>query len=237
MSLFIIIPAYNEEQNIERCVNDWYPVVEEHNEDGNSRLVIVNDGSKDRTFDKLQELSDSRPLLVPVTKKNGGHGSAVLHGYRYAIENGANWIFQTDSDGQTNPDEFEQFWENRKEYDAIIGNRTVRGDGKDRKFVENVVCFLLKVIFHIKVKDANAPFRLMKKEIVEKYIGKLPHDFNLPNIMFTTYFIYFKEKVLFLSISFQPRKAGKNSINLKKIVKIGWKAIGDFYRLRREING
>lgn len=122
-------------------------------------------------------------------------------------------------------------------YDAIIGNRTVRGDGKDRKFVENVVCLLLRIIFQVKVKDANAPFRLMKKELVEKYIGKLPHDFNLPNIMFTTYFVYFKEKVLFLPISFQPRKAGKNSINPKKIIKIGWNAVGDFYRLRREING
>lgn len=48
MGLFVVIPAYNEEQNIERCVNDWYPVVERHNEDGESRLVIINDGSKDK---------------------------------------------------------------------------------------------------------------------------------------------------------------------------------------------
>lgn len=237
VGLYIVIPAYNEEQNIERCVDDWYPVVDNHDDDGASRLVIVNDGSKDRTGEKLGALAETRPLLVPVTKENGGHGSAVLHGYRYAIEHGADWIFQTDSDGQTNPEEFGQFWDARGEYDAIIGNRTVRGDGKDRKFVENVVCFLLRVIFGVKVQDANAPFRLMKAELVGKYIGKLPRDFNLPNIMFTTYFVYFKEKVLFLPISFQPRKAGKNSINLKKIVRIGWKAVGDFRRLRREIDG
>ncbi len=237
MSLFVVIPAYNEEQNIERCVDDWYPVIEKHNDLGTSKLIIVNDGSKDHTYEKLQTLASSRSLLIPVTKENGGHGSAVLHGYRYAIENGAEWIFQTDSDGQTNPAEFEQFWEKRNEYDVIIGNRTVRGDGKDRKFVENVVCFLLRIIFGIKVADANAPFRLMKADLVRKYIRKLPQDFNLPNIMFTTYFVYFKESVLFLPISFKPRKVGKNSINLKKIINIGWKAIGDFYRLRRDING
>ena len=237
MGLFVVIPAYNEEQNIERCVDDWYPVVENHNEDGTSKLVIINDGSKDHTISKLQNLAASRPLLVPVTKENGGHGSAVLYGYRYAVDHGADWIFQTDSDGQTNPDEFEQFWNKKNEYDAIIGYRTVRGDGKGRKMVENVVCLLLRLIFGVKVQDANAPFRLMKAELIKKYIGKLPRDFNLPNIMFTTYFVYFKEKVLFLPISFQPRKAGKNSINLKKIIKIGWKAIGDFYRLRRNING
>lgn len=236
MGLFVVIPAYNEEQNIEKCVNDWYPVVVKQNEDGTSKLVIINDGSKDHTIDKLQKLASSRPLLIPVTKENGGHGSAVLYGYRYAIEHGAEWIFQTDSDGQTNPDEFEQFWNKKNEYDAIIGNRTVRGDGTSRKMVENVVCLLLRIIFGVKVQDANAPFRLMKTELVKKHIEKLPKDYNLPNIMFTTYFVYFKEKVLFLPISFQPRKAGKNSINLKKIIKIGWKAIGDFYWLRRDIN-
>lgn len=235
MSLFVVIPAYNEEENIERCVEDWYPVVENHNDDGESRLVIVNDGSRDHTFEKLKDLAESRPLLVPVTKENGGHGSAVLHGYRYAIEDGAEWIFQTDSDGQTDPAEFEAFWEKRNDYDAIIGKRIVRGDGKDRKFVENVVCFLLRTIFGIRVEDANAPFRLMRAELVGKYIGKLPQDFNLPNIMLTTYFVYFKEKVLFLPITFKPRQKGTNSINPKKIIKIGWKAVGDFWQLRKEM--
>ena len=235
MSLYFIIPAYNEEDNIENCVNDWYPVVEKYG-NTSSRLVIINDGSKDSTYKKLQELATTRPLLAPLTKPNGGHGSTVLYGYRYAIEQGADWIFQTDSDGQTNPDEFEQFWNKRNEYDAILGNRVVRGDGKDRKFVENTVCLLLKMIFGIKVEDANAPFRLMKASLVNKYIDKLPKDFNIPNIMFTTYFVYFKEKVLFLPISFKPREKGTNSINPKKIIRIGWKAVGDFRKLRREID-
>ena len=107
--------------------------------------------------------------------------------------------------------------------------------GKDRKFVEGVVCFLLKMIFGVKVKDANAPFRLMRRELVAKYIQRLPKDFNLPNIMFTTYFVYYGHKVLFLPISFKPRRKGKNSINPKKIMKIGWKAVGDFRRLRKEM--
>lgn len=233
--LYIVIPAYNEELNIESCINDWYPVIEKYgNED--SRLVIINDGSKDSTYEKMLELSKTRPRFMPLTKPNGGHGSTVLYGYRYAMENGADWIFQTDSDGQTDPAEFEKFWENRKSYDAIIGNRVVRGDGKDRKFVENTVCLLLRLIFGVKVQDANAPFRLMKSGLVAKYIDKLPKDFNIPNIMFTTYFVYFKEIILFLPITFKPREKGTNSINPKKIIKIGWKAVGDFRKLRSEIN-
>ena len=54
--------------------------------------------------------------------------------------------------------------------------------------------------------------------------------------MFTTYFVYHHEKVIFIPITFKPRQGGVNSINIKKIVKIGWKAVGDFHKLRREIN-
>ncbi len=234
--LYIVIPAYNESANICACVNDWYPVVEAHNESGESRLVIINDGSKDNTLQILMELAKDRPLLVPQTKPNGGHGSTVLFGYRYAIDNKADFVFQTDSDGQTEPSEFEQFWQLRNEYDAILGERVKRGDGKSRKFVENTVCFLLRIIFKVKAKDANAPFRLMKTSVVAKYIDKLPKDFNIPNIMFTTYFLHHKDKVKFIPITFKSRQGGTNSINIKKIVKIGWKAVGDFRKLKKEID-
>ena len=234
-SLYVIIPAYNEEENIEQCVNDWYPIIEKHNGDGESRMVIIDDGSKDSTFSAMKKLSETRPLFVPLTKENGGHGSTVLYGYRYAIEHGADFILQTDSDGQTDPAEFEQFWEKRNEKDAILGNRVVRGDGKDRKFVENTVCLLLRIIFGVKVEDANAPFRLMRTALVSKYIDLLPRDFNIPNIMFTTYFVRYKEKVEFIPITFKPRQGGTNSINIKKIVRIGMRAVKDFYRLRKEM--
>ena len=106
-SLYIVIPAYNESENIEKTIDQWYPVVERHNDEGNSRLVIINDGSKDNTYELLQKCAATRPLLVPLDKPNGGHGPTVLYGYRYAIRQKADYIFQTDSDGQTNPDEFE----------------------------------------------------------------------------------------------------------------------------------
>lgn len=233
--LYVVIPAYNEEQNIKRCVDEWYSIVEAHNESGGSRLVIVNDGSKDHTYEMLCELAEEKPLLITLNKENGGHGSALLHGYRYAIEQSADWIFQTDSDGQTDPGEFEGFWEQRNNYEAVIGERHDRGDGAGRKFVEDVVCLLLKLVFRVSADDANAPFRLMKTDLVGKYIDRLPEDFNIPNIMFVAYFLYYKENVIFKPITFKPRTAGKASINLKKIIKIGIKAVGDFRKLRKEM--
>ena len=234
-TLYIIIPAYNESENIKRTIEEWCPVVEKHNGGGASRLVIINDGSRDDTYEIASAECETHPLLTVLTKPNGGHGSTVLYGYRYAIEHRADYIFQTDSDGQTNPDEFEAFWKKRNTYDAIIGNRKVRGDGKSRKFVENTVCLLLRLIFGVKIPDANAPCRLMRTGLVKKYIHRLPKNYNLPNIMLTTYFVYYKEKITFLPITFKPRQAGTNSLNLKKITKIGWQAMKDFHTLKKSM--
>ena len=234
--LYIIAPAYNESDNIRNFIDDWYPIIETYNGNGNSRLVIVNDGSTDNTYEILQECARTRPLLKPLTKQNGGHGEAVLFGYRHAIVHGADCIFQTDSDGQTDPTEFHQFWNLHHEYDAVIGNRPKRQDGLYRRFVQRVLLLILKMTFGVKIPDANAPFRLMKTELVKKYIHKMPEDFNLPNVMFTTYFSFFHENIKFIDISFKPRQGGRNSINFKRIIKIGWQAIGDFKKLKDIIN-
>ena len=66
-SLYIVIPAYNEIENIETCIEDWYPIIEKFNGIGNSRLVIINDGSKDNTLEILNKLAESRPFLKPQT--------------------------------------------------------------------------------------------------------------------------------------------------------------------------
>lgn len=234
-TLYIVMPAYNEAENIDAVIQDWYPIVERHSGEGKSRLVIVNDGSKDSTLEKARSMMADRPLLEVLDKPNSGHGPTVIFAYGHAIKAGADYIFQTDSDGQTNPTEFEQFWEERNAYDAVIGSRSARQDGASRKFVEETLKVILWMTFRVRVPDSNAPFRLMKRQLVEKYIGKLPKDFNLPNVMLTTYFAYFKEKVKFIEITFKPRQAGTNSINIKRIVKIGWKALGDFRHLKKDM--
>lgn len=225
-SVYVVMPAYNEEENIEAVVRAWYQVLE--GKAPESRIVIADSGSKDSTHDILSKLQEELPQLAILERTDKQHGPKVIALYKYAISKGADFIFQTDSDGQTNPGEFEAFWEMRNQYDAILGHRSVRGDGKSRAFVEHVVCFLLRCIFGVKVPDANAPFRLMKCNLVAKYIDRLPDDYNIPNIMFTTFFAHYKENITFKTVTFKPRQGGVNSINIPKIVRIGWKAIGDF---------
>lgn len=231
--LYIVMPAYNEEDVIEKIVKKWYPIVNELGEE--SRLVIADSGSTDKTHAILLALKSDYPKLQIVSDTQKQHGPKCIALYRYAIQMKADYIFQTDSDGQTNPDEFNTFWKERHVYDIILGNRIDRQDGKFRIFVEYIVCFLLKIYFKVVIPDANAPFRLMKTEVVAKYLNQLPEDYNIPNIILAVYFAYYKEKIQFKEISFGQRTTGKNSINLKKILIIGFKALGDFWDFRREM--
>ena len=227
------MPAYNEEANIEKTVKSWYCKLD--GKDEASRLVIADSGSSDDTHRILLKLQKQFPKLIILEHTEKQHGPKVIALYDYAIKNHIDYIFQTDSDGQTNPDEFEQFWKLRKKYDGIFGYRPVRGDGRIRAFVEKVVCALLRLYFGVKVPDANAPFRLMKTEVVAKYLYNMKPDYNLPNIMMTAYFVYYHEKCRFIPISFKPRQGGKNSVNIVKIIKIGWNALKDFRELRQEM--
>ena len=231
--LFIVIPAYNEAENIRAVIESWskYLILLT----GGGGVLAVDDGSKDDTFRIIQDCAKNNPSIIPLTKKNGGHGSAVLFGYNYAISHGADYVFQTDSDGQTLPEEFPAFWELRREYDAVLGCRPDRKDGLSRKFVEKVLCVILRIIFGVRVPDANCPFRLMKAEILRKYLPRIPENFNIPNVILTAYFAYFKERITFREITFRPRQGGKNSINIMKITAIGLRAVKDFLRFRRDM--
>lgn len=230
--LYVVMPAYNEEANIVDVVKEWYPVLE--GKDEGSRLVIADGGSKDNTLNILYDLQKDYSKLEVFSKPDTDHGTKLIFLYDYAIKQKADYIFQTDSDGQTNPEEFGQFWDLRCEYDAILGDRSDREDGKSRVLVENVLRFVLWIFFGAKTPDANAPFRLMKSELVAKYLYKMPVDFNLPNAILAACFSKFNEKVKYLYVSFRPRQGGKNYMNVKRIIKIGWDSIGNFMKLRKE---
>lgn len=232
-SLTIIIPAYNESMNIDAVAREWHAVVSAIG--GASKLMIIDDGSKDDTFAKLQILAAELPYLLPVTKANSGHGATILYGYQYALQHHADYIFQTDGDGQTLASEFPAFWDKRHDHPVIIGSRNHRQDGFSRVFVTKVLKLVIRVIFRINVQDANTPYRLFHKDILARYLPRIPANFNLTNVLLTVLMVDAKEDVLFLPITFRPRQGGKNSINFKRIVRIGRQAIRDFRQIRKSM--
>lgn len=227
------MPAYNEEANIESVIKQWHPVVEKIGND--SKIVIFDDGSRDETFSIMQEIKEKYPCLIPVTKNNSGHGATCLYAYKYSIENGADYIFQTDSDGQTLPEEFWSFWNLRDEYDFIVGSRVGRMDGIGRIFVTKILKLIVWIIFGVNVVDANTPFRLMNSNKLRPLLEIIPGDFFLSNVMISVLAVHKKQKYKWLPITFRPRQGGVNSINFKRIIKIGIKAIGDFRLVKRRM--
>lgn len=233
-TLYIVIPAYNEQENIRTVIEEWYPIIERF--DGESRLVVVDDGSKDDTYRIMQECAKNRPLFIPLTKPNSGHGASVLYAYQYALNHGADYIFQTDSDGQTRPSEFGQFWENRQDYDMVIGWRRGREDGFARIVVTKTLKYVIRLCFGVSVTDANTPFRLLNRQTLATCMEQIPEGFNLSNVILSVLCVKKSLRVKYIPITFRPRQGGVNSINLRRIVRIGMRALVDFYRINKTIN-
>ena len=228
--LYIVMPAYNEEETIRAVVDQWYPCLA--SAAPGSALVVDISGSRDRTEEILKEMLPAHPALVILSGGRTTHGPKLIRLYKYAIAHGVDYVFQTDSDGQTNPAEFPRFWNDRNKYAAQLGYRRKRGDGFARKVVEVVLCQIVRVYFGVSVPDTNAPFRLMDRKVLAKYIKRFRPNYNLPNVMLSVFFTYYEENVIFREISFLPRQGGTNSINIKKITLIGLRALADFLRFR-----
>lgn len=234
--VYFVLPAYNEEANIEDVIRQWHPVCEQICKEGNeAHLVIANDGSKDNTYAIMQQLQAKYPLLEPLDKPNSGHGATVLYLYRYAICNKADYIFQTDSDGQTLPEEFWQMWENRNHYDFQIGTRGGRQDGASRVFVTKTLRLVVWLMFHVWVKDANTPFRLLRVDKLKLILEIIPEDYNLANVAVSAIAVRRNYNIGWYPITFRPRQGGVNSINMHRIFKIGVQSLGDFREIRKNL--
>ena len=234
-TLYIVIPAYNEEKTISAVIDDWYEVVKKHNGGGKSRLVVIDDGGEDHTYEIAKNKKEKMPLLEVIKKKNSGHAPTCMYGYRYALKNGADMVFQTDSDGQTLASEFEPFWDALKENDVIMGFREKRGDGFGRLVVSRGLSIVNFLIFHVKVKDANVPYRLMKAEALEKTLALVPKDFVLGNAVLSVAFEKNGYHIKYLPISFVVRGGGVSMYNLKKIVGLGMKTLSSFVKINKHM--
>lgn len=231
----IVMPAYNESENIKEVVTNWHDVACRLQSEGvECRLVIADDGSLDDTYDKLCERKEHCSLLQPLTKPNGGHGATLMMLYQRAISESADWIFQTDSDGQTDPADFWDLWRCRKGYDLIVGERVSREDGVARKMVTRVLKLVVRLTMGVSVPDANTPFRLMRVEHVKPIIEKVPSDFFLANVAISALCVKAGLRCKWMPIKFRPRQGGVNSINMKRIIKIGLKSLRELKEIGRK---
>jgi len=161
-SISIFFPAYNEEGNIATTIIDAREAVKKIAR--KYEIIVIDDGSTDRTNDVVRELSSHDPNIRLIKHvKNRGYGAAVKAGLKSCKND---WIFFTDSDGQFHYDELEKFVSGRGGADLIIGYREKRMDPFHRVFVAQV---LLKIwnflLFGLTVRDVDCAYKLFKREV------------------------------------------------------------------------
>ena len=228
-SCVVIMPAYNEEEALPDVLQEWCSAAAE----ADGCLAVLNDGSKDGTLKLLREAQADHPNLIVIDKPNSGHGPTCLTGYKWAIEQGFEWIFQTDSDGQTDSQEFLSAWRHRQGKEFIFGARPHRGDGFARLIISRVLRTSILVIFRTRVTDANVPFRLMKADALAPLLDQVPNDLFLGNAYLSVVLARSPYKIHWMKISFSPRTGGVPSVSMKRFAKVGWKVVKDFWALRK----
>jgi dolichol-phosphate mannosyltransferase len=176
--LIVVVPVYNEQDTIVSVLTEWRHEISQHTE--NYRFLVVNDGSTDKTLNKLNGLNWSE--LDVFTHKNCGHGQSCLVGYRRAAELGAAYVFQIDSDGQCDPVCFGQVWSLRGTVTSIYGRRTTRDDGMSRWLVTLVLRYVLKALLQTKLNDTNVPYRLYPAKVAAEAANRIAPSFELANI-------------------------------------------------------
>jgi glycosyltransferase involved in cell wall biosynthesis len=209
------MPAYNEEACIAQVCREWLTMLE--SVDG-SRLVVIDDGSRDRTHAILKAVAAAHPALEVVRQLNTGHGAAILNGYRRALEMGAEWIFQVDSDGQFDPWDFTRLWERSERFGFVMGYRRHRKDPLHRRAVSAALRLMIRLRFGVRLRDPNAPFRLMEARLLREFLARLPDGVFAPNILLAILARQSSGGFCEVPVHHRPRRGGTGSLGLMRLV-------------------
>jgi glycosyltransferase involved in cell wall biosynthesis len=162
--LSLFFPFWNEEENVVNTVEKAIPVIEKIADKW--EIIMVDDGSSDRTLEKMQDLSKKDRRLVSVSHKiNRGYGAALKTGFENARYK---YIVFNDGDGQFDFAEISKFMEKIDQADVVIGYRKKRIDHPFRHILMNMLKIWDLIFFGFNFKDIDCGFKLFKKEAVEK---------------------------------------------------------------------
>ena len=162
-ALSIVLPAYNEEGNIERVVRDAGAAAAELAPP--CEIVVVDDGSRDRTGEILARLAAEMDGTLRVVRHpvNEGYGAALRDGFRATT---GDLVFYTDSDNQFDLRELAGILPLMKEVDAVLGYRVGRQDPWVRKAVSGGFNKLSSAALGMSVRDLNCSFKLFRGDMI-----------------------------------------------------------------------
>lgn len=216
--LSVFFPAFNEEGNIERTVLDAVGVLDKL-KITDYEILVIDDGSKDKTPQIIDNLAKKNPKIKPIHHKtNLGYGEALKSGFYNAAKD---YIVFTDSDGQFDFSEVSGFIKAIQEADLIIGFRKKRNDPMIRLILSKIAWgFILYLLLGLKVRDIDCGFKMIKKSVLQK----IPHLKSTRGAMINPELIIKAKKAGFkikeIGVNHYPRTSGKpTGANLKVALK------------------
>lgn len=220
MKILVIIPAYNEEKNIEKVINNL------KEKEPSIDYLIINDCSNDNTVDICKERNYNF-INLPV---NLGIGGGVQAGYKYAYENKYDIVVQHDGDGQHDPLYINDIISpiKNREADIVIGSRFIKREGFQssslRRIGINFLSTLIKICSGANIKDVTSGYRAVNKKFIKIYAKNYAQDYPEPEAIIAG--AMHGAKIIEVPVIMHERYAGKSSIN-------AWKSI--YYMIKVSI--
>jgi len=207
--LTIIIPAYNEEENLKL----WLPALLEFVKKNSWKLIIINDGSKDKTRELLKEWETKECLTILNNKVNKGYGGAIKEGIKAAK---TEYSITIDADGQHYFDDIIKLHKIIKENDAdmVIGSRKGQKAGSNfRRFGKWLIRNFAKLLMPIHIHDINSGMKIYRTVLAQKYLHMYPDTMAFSDVI-ALVFINYRHLVLEEPIKIKERKTGESKVGL-----------------------
>ena len=220
MKIGIVIPTYNEKENISPLINKCL------NLSIDCKIIVIDDNSPDGTALAVEEFTKKYPDKVFLIKRNKrGRGSAGICGFKFATGLDTDYIIEMDADLSHNPEDIPRFLKYANENDLVIGSRYIE-DGKEidrnfaRKLISRFANFYISTILGLNVKDCSGGFRCYKKDVlIDIDLDSLIS--SGPSIVIETLYKIKKKnyKIKEIPINFFPRKSGKSKLDIKILIE------------------
>ncbi len=218
MSNLVIIPTYNEKENIKNIIDAVFALEEEFH------ILVVDDGSPDGTAQIVIDLQNQYKEKLHLIERAGkqGLGTAYIHGFKWGLKKGYDFIFEMDADFSHNPKDLIRLLEACRTdgYDMSIGSRYTKG-GKvenwplNRWLMSYFASFYVRVILWINIQDTTAGFKCYSRKVLE--------TLDLDNVWFVGYAFQIEMKYSTLKrgfkikevpVTFRDRVFGESKMNM-----------------------
>jgi len=219
MKPFIMIPTYNESENIKALIDKILNLRIK-----NLHIVVADDNSPDETWKIVQQIAKkSKNVHLLLRKTHKGRGSAGRDGFIYCLKNNADIVVEMDADMSHDPKYIPALIAGLKDADLVLGSRRLKGSkeigrGLIRQFITWGANFYITLMLGIRVKDCNSGYRCFKRKVLEKIkLEKLESKGPsiVQEVLFKAHLNKFRIKEI--PITFVNRTKGKSKLGLKQL--------------------